>query len=274
MPQTVFAELVGQRLCQLRVFDQDHFPPHSGQSLLAGGLAWVFEDVVLVFSSPLRHLHCTQGSIIGDDAGSLCHVGFRVTLLALDGADVWLSQFAGCTTVNAPQWRRLICQRLNAVHLVSNKAGRRQPWRMELAFSEEAEPCSVAYRPDLDGLIETSWGERFELQRIEVSSPKQAFGWLHPAAPLEFILGEQLWRSAQLSDWPLAVRKQRLTSEQPDAFYRETLIRALTARFRQWPVFRKRLLAVELPMYVTGVPAGVYEQVRERLRFSGLGSSP
>lgn len=274
MPQTVFPELVGQRLCQLWAFDQDHFPDHTGQTLLAGAQAWEFEDAVLVFSSPLRHLYCAQGSVIGNEAGGLCDMGFRVTLLALDGADVWLSQFAGCTTVDAPQWRRLIGQRLSAVHLVSNNAGHRQRWSMQLDFSEEAQPCSVVYRPDLDGLIEAGFGERFELQRIEVSSPKQAFGWLHPAAPLAFILGEQMWRSAQTSDWPLVVRKQLQVSEKPDAFYRNTLTQALTARFRQWPAFRKRLLAVERPMHVTGVPAGVYEQVRERLRLSGLGSSP
>jgi hypothetical protein len=271
MPETVFHELAGQRLCQLWAFDQDRFPHHSGQTLLAGALAWVFEDAVAVFSSPLRHLHSAQGSIIGDDAGSLCDVGFRATLLALDDADVWLSQFASGSTVDAPQWRRLIGQRLSAAYLVSNNAGHRQRWRMELVFSEEAQPCSVVYRPDLDGLIEAGWGGRFELQQIEVSSPKQAFGWLHPAAPLAFILGEQMWRSAQLSDWPFSVRKQLQTSEQPDAFYRDTLIQALTARFRQWPVFKKRLLTVELPMHVTGVPAGVYEQVRKRLRFSGVG---
>lgn len=274
MPQAVFAELVGQWLCQLWAFDQDHFPNHTVQTLLAGAQAWVFEDAVLAFSSPLRHSHCAQGSVIGNDAGGLCDMGLRVTLLALDGADVWLSQFAGCTTVDAPQWRRLIGQSLSAVYLVSNNAGHRQRWRMELVFSEEAQPCSVVYRPDLDGLIEAGWGGRFELQQIEVSSPKQAFGWLDPAAPLEFILGEQMWRSAQMSDWPLAVRKQLQVSEKPDAFYRDTLTQALTARFRQWPVFRKRLQAVELPMHVTGVPSGVYGQVRERLRFSGLGHSP
>ena len=271
MLETVFHELAGQRLCQLWAFDQDRFPQHSGPSLLAGALAWVFEDAVLVFSSPLRQLHCTQGSVIGNDAGSLCDMGLRVTLLALDGADVWLSQFAGCTIVDASHWRRLIGQRLSAVDLVSNNASHRQRWSMELVFSEQAQLSSVVYRPELDGLIETSWGSRFELQQIEVSSPKQAFGWLHPAAPLEFILGEQLWRSAQLSDWPFAVRKQLQTSALPEVFYRDTLTQALTARFRQWPVFRKRLLAVELPMNVTGVPAGMYEKVRERLRFSGLG---
>jgi len=274
MPQTVFHELVGQRLCQLWVFDQDRFPHHSGQSLLAGALAWVFEDAVLVFSSPLRHLHCSQGSVIGNDAGSLCDMGLRVTLLALDCADTWLSRFEVYTTLDTPSWRRLIGQRLNAVHLVASQPGHLQRWRMELVFSEEVLLCRVAYRSDLDGLIEAGDGERFELQQIEVCSPKQAFGWLHPAAPLEFILGEQLWRSAQISDWPFAVRKQLQTSEQPDAFYRETLIRALTARFRQWPVFRKRLLAVEIPVHVTGVPAGVYEQVRGLLRCSGLGHSP
>lgn len=163
MPQTVYAELVGQRLCQLWAFDQDQFPDHTRQTLLAGAQAWEFESAVLVFSSPLRHLHCAQGSVFGNESGDLCDMGLRVTLLALDGADVWLSQFAGCIMVDIPQWHRLIGQRLNAVHLVSNNTSHRQRWYMELVFSEEAQPCSVAYRPDLDGLIETSWGNRFEL---------------------------------------------------------------------------------------------------------------
>lgn len=274
MLETVFHELVGQRLCQLWAFDQDRFPQHSGPSLLAGALAWVFEDAVLVLSSPLRHLHCSQGSVIGNYAGSLCDVGFRVTLLALDCADTWLSRFEVCTTVDAPQWRRRIGQRLSAVHLVPSQPGRWQRWHMELVFNEEVLPCRVAYRFDLDGLIEAGDGERFELQQIDVFDPNQAFGWLHPAAPLEFILDEQLWRSVQLADWPFAVRKQLQTRAQPDAFYRDTLIQALTARFRQWPVFRKRLLAVEIPVHVTGVPAGVYEQVRGQLRCSVLGRSP
>ena len=262
MPETAFHELAGQRLCQLWAFDQDRFPHHSGQTLLAGALAWVFEDAVLVFSSPLRHLHCSQGSVIGNAAGSLCDVGFRVTLLALDCADTWLSRFTGCIMVNASHWRRLIGQRLSAVHLVSNNAGHRQRWNTELAFSKEAQPCSVVYRPDLDGLIEAGWGGRFELQQIEVSSPKQAFGWLHPAAPLEFILGEQLWRSAQLSEWPFAVRKQLQVSEYPQEFYRDTLCKALMARFQQHPLYRQRLQALRYPVKVKDVPEGLLKELR------------
>ena len=159
--------------------------------------------------------------------------------------------------MNASHWRRLIGQRLSAVHLVSNNAGHRQRWNTELAFSKEAQPCSVVYRPDLDGLIEAGWGGRFELQQIEVSSPKQAFGWLHPAAPLEFILDEQLWRSAQLSDWPFAVRKRLQVSERPQKFYRDTLCKALVARFQQHLRYRQRLQALRYPVTVQDVPEGV-----------------
>lgn len=275
MTSVIFPELGGQKLTQLWAFDQDNFPRSTGNSLLAGALAWEFEHAMLVLSSPLRHLHCGQGSIMGNEAGSLCDMGFRMTLLSLEDADAWLTRFAGRVTVDAPHWRRLMGQRLNAVHLVSSRPNQRQRWHMELVFNEVALPCQVTFRQDLDGLIEVSDSDdHFELSEIEVSSPKQAFGWLHPAAPLEFILGEQLWRSAQMSDWPFAVRKQLQIRAQPDAFYRDTLIQALTARFRQWPVFRKRLLAVEIPVHVTGVPAGVYEQVRGQLRCSGLSHSP
>jgi hypothetical protein len=265
MTTAIFPELVGQKLNRLWAFDQDNFPSSTNNSLLAGVQAWEFDDAVLVFSSPLRHLHCVQGSVFGNESGGLCDVGFRVTLLNSEGTDAWLSCFVGRTTVDAPHWRRLIGQRLNDIRVEPINVNHQQRWRMELAFSEEAKPCSVVYRPDLDGLIETSWGSRFELQQIEVSSPKQAFGWLHPAAPLEFILGEQLWRSAQTSDWPFPVRKQLQISTQPDAFYRDTLSRALVARFQQHPRYRQRLQALQYPVRVKDVPEDVYAQVRSAL---------
>ncbi len=270
MTTATFPELVGQKLNRLWAFDQDNFPSSTNNSLLAGVQAWEFDDAVLVFSSPLRHLHCAQGSVLGNESGGLCDVGFRVTLLDSESADAWLSNYTGCTTVDATHWRRLIGQRLNDIRVTPNNANHQQRWRMELTFSEEVKPCSVMYRSDLDGLIETSWGERFELQRIEVSSPKQAFGWLHPAAPLAFILGEQMWRSAQLSDWPFSVRKQLQTSTQPDALYRDTLSRALVARFQQHPRYRQRLQALQYPVRVKDVPEGVYAQVRSALGIQDL----
>lgn len=263
MTTTIFPELVGQKLCRLWAFDQDNFPSSTNNSLLAGVQAWEFDDAVLVFSSPLRHLHCAQGSVFGSESGGLCDVGYRVTRLSHESADAWLSRFVGRTTVDAPHWHRLIDQRLNDICVVPNNANHQQRWRMELAFSEEAKPCSVTYRMNLDGLIETSWGERFELQQIEVSSSKQAFGWLHPAAPLEFIFGEQLWRSAQTSDWPFAIRKQLQTSTQPEVFYRDTLSRALVARFQQHTRYRQRLQALQYPAKVKGIPDGLLDELRQ-----------
>jgi hypothetical protein len=271
MTTAIFPELGGQKLTQLWAFDQDNFPRSTGNSLLAGALAWEFEDVMLVLSSPLRHLHCGQGSIMSDEAGSLCDMGFRVTLLPHEDADAWLACFIGRTTVDAPHWRKLIGQRLNAVHLVSSYPNQRQRWHMELVFNEVALPCNIAYRQDLDGLIEVcDSGDHFELSEIEVSSPKQAFGWLHPATPLEFILGEQLWRSAQMSDWPFAVRKQIQVSQYPQEFYRHTLRKALVARFEQHPIYRQRLQALQYPLTVKDVPEGVYAQVRSALGIQDL----
>lgn len=272
MTTAIFPELVGQKLCRLWVFDQDNFPSFTGNSLLAGALAWEFEDAMLVLSSPLRYLHCGQGSVMGDEAGSLYDMGFRVTLLSLEAADAWLSRFVGRTTVDAPYWRRMIGQRLRSVGLMSDSVqSSLTPWHIELVFSEEPLPCCVSYRQDLDGLIEArDSGKYFELSEIEVSSPKQAFGWLHPAAPLEFILGEQLWRSAQTSDWPFPVRKQLQISTQPDAFYRDTLSRALVARFQQHPRYRQRLQALQYPVRVKDVHEGVYAQVRSELGIQDL----
>ncbi len=271
MTTAIFPELGGQKLTQLWAFDQDNVPRSTGNSLLAGALAWEFEDVMLVLSSPLRHLHCGQGSIMSDEAGSLCDMGFRVTLLPHEDADAWLARFIGRTTVDAPHWRKLIGQRLNAVHLVSSYPNQRQRWHMELVFNEVALPCNIAYRQDLDGLIEVcDSGDHFELSEIEVSSPKHAFGWLHPATPLEFILGEQLWRSAQMSDWPFAVRKKIQVSQHPQEFYRHTLSKALVARFEQHPIYRQRLQALRYPVKVKDVPEGVYAQVRSALGIQDL----
>lgn len=257
-----FPELVGQKLNRLWAFDQDKFPSSTNNSLLAGVQAWGFDDTVLVLSAPLRHLHCAQGSILGNETGDLCDMGFRATLLDSESAEAWLSSYTGGMSVNALHWRRLIGQRLNDIRVVPNNANHQQRWRMELAFSEEVKSCSVVYRPDLDGLIEASWESRFELQQIEVSSPKQAFGWLHTAAPLGFILDEQMWRSAQMSDWPFAIRKQLQTSTQPDAFYRDTLSRALVARFKQHPIYRQRLQALQYPVTVKGIPEGLLDELR------------
>lgn len=260
----IFPELVGQKLTQLWAFDQDNFPCSTSNSLLAGALAWEFENAVLIFSSPLRHLHCTQGSVIGNEAGSLCDMGFRLTVLSFEDADAWLARFAGRTTVDAPHWRRLIGQRLCGVGLMSESVQSIwQTWSLKLVFCHELHPRCVTYRQDLDGLIEArDSGKYFELSEIEVCSPKQTFGWLHPAAPLEFILGEQVWRSAQLSDWPFVVRKQLQTSEQPEAFYRDTLSRALVARFQQHPLHRQRLQALRYPVKVKDVPDGLLKELR------------
>lgn len=263
MTTAILPELVGQKLCRLWAFDQDNFPSSTNNSLLAGVQAWEFDDAVLVFSSPLRHLHCAQGSVFGSESGGLCDVGYRVTRLPHESAEAWLSNYTGCTSVDVPQWHRLIGQRLKAIRVEPINVNHQQRWRMELAFSEEAKPCSVTYRMNLDGLIETSWGSRYELKHIEVSSPKQAFGWLHPAAPLEFILGEQLWRTAQMADWPFAIRKQLQTSEQPDVFYRDTLSRALVARYQQHPIYRQRLQALQYPARVKGIPDGLLDELRQ-----------
>lgn len=265
MITAVFPELVGQKLCRLWAFDQDNFPSSTNNSLLAGVQAWEFDDAVLVFSSPLRHLHCAQGSVFGNELGGLCDVGYRVTRLSHESADAWLSRFVGRTTVDAPYWRRLIGQRLRSVGLMSDSVqSSLTPWHIELVFSEEPLPCCVTYRQDLDGLIEArDSGKHFELRELEVRSPKQVFGWLHPAAPLEFILGEQMWRSAQMSDWPFAIRKQLQISAKPDAFYRDTLSRALVARFQQHTRYRQRLQALQYPAKVKGIPDGLLDELRQ-----------
>ena len=103
----------------------------------------------------------------------------------------------------------------------------------------------------------------YALNRIEVLGPDDDFGWLHPAAPLDFILDDQVWRSAKVADWPWSLRKALQSHQTPQAFYRETTQRALTARFRQRSLLLQRLLALRYPVQVKDVPDDLIEEIAQ-----------
>ena len=79
-------------------------------------------------------------------------------------------------------------------------------------------------------------------------------------------MDEQAWRSAKVADWPHALRKALQSQQAPEEFYRQTMHRALMARFRQSPRLRQRLLALRYPVMVKDVPHGLIEEIAQTFR--------
>jgi hypothetical protein len=137
--------------------------------------------------------------------------------------------------------------------------------RIEQCFAQ-GRRNRLSYRLDLDGSIELDKpGKHFTIDRIQVSDPGQDFGWLHPAAPLSFIVDDQVWKSAKVADWPYLLRKVPQSCTET-AFYRQTIRRELLARFRPRPFHRHRLLAIRYLVRCEDVPAGLIAEIAAELR--------
>lgn len=272
----LFPALAGQTVVALRVCEPwvTALPPTVGPASLFGAIVLQCNQHALLCHASLRYMADTKGSKFGLYDGGFAELPFRASLCEVDDLEHWLpltgaAHWSDRTSPVLPMPGDVLSEAPQLVRDSENG-----PWQLEYRFAT-GRCFRLQYRADLDASLQFApSGHQYTVDRIVVSSPEDAFGWLHPGSAYPFVLAERCWRSAQVSDWPWPVRKQLQTSAQLDTFYRDTLIQALAARFRQWPVFRKRLLAMELPTHVTGVPAGMYEQVRERLRFSGLGRFP
>ena len=139
------------------------------------------------------------------------------------------------------------------------------PWQLEFRFCT-GRSFRLQYRTDLDASLQFApVGCQHVIDHIVVSSPDAPFGWLHPAYPHQFVLGDSCWRSAQVSDWPWPLRKALQSHKTPEAFYRQTLRRALMARFQQRPMLQQRLLALRYPVQVKDVPEGLIEEITQAL---------
>ena len=242
------------------------------QGFLAGAFVLTFGSdaaaVSLVCTSPLRHLHCQKGTIYGLASGDAVSLGYRLTVCGL--ADSALLRSTATTAQWAP-WTRLAhattAQKLAGIDVTAERHGRDVPcWGIDLAF-RSGQRIRLSYRVDLDGAIELAPpGQHDEIDHIAVEGPEQDFGWLHPAAPGPFVLNDQVWQSAKVADWPHALRKVLRSQQAPDAYYRQTLRQALTARFYQTPQLKQRLLALHYPVRVKDVPDGLIEEVAQTLR--------
>lgn len=274
-PNTPYPALIGQRLAAVRVFEpwQACLAPTAdvGPAALFGGVALVFERQALLLTSPLRYLGGGQGSQYGVADGRMVALGFRMTLCDANELDAFLP-VTYCRQGRG-HWPRglslslpMAGDVLASLH-VGESGCAAFPWGIALGFCS-GKRYLLCFRPELDGSIElvTPGIVLHRVDAITVLGPNQDFGWLRPAAPLDFVLDDRRWKSAKVSDWPFVLRKRLQSCADPAAFYHHILRRAFLARFGQRPTYRQRLLALRYPVYCKGVPDGLVEEIAAQLR--------
>ena len=244
-------------------------PGTASTSLLAGAMILHFDHAALVCISPLRFMRCQSGTTIATPDGiGMASLGYRITLTKPEDCSQWHPAGLCKEVIRPAQWLAGTIQDRSAVHVLLHAAWDQQregAWALKLRFVGGS--YCLTWRPDLDGCIEFApAGQQHTIDSIAVTSPTDAFGWLHPAYQHPFALDESCWRSAKISDWPWPLRKALQSHQTPGVLYHETMRRALMARFRQTPLLRQRLLALRFPTQVKDVPDGLIEEIAEALR--------
>lgn len=241
-----------------------------GSSLLAGAIVLHFDQTAVVCTSPLRHMQSQSGTFIAvPGMDCMASLGYRLTLTPRDDADLMFPSGLSRKVI-APESRMLSTDSIigaaaPVLLLAATEQQSQATWSVKMRFLGGS--YILSWRPDLDGCIEFApAGQQHTIDRIVVTGPVDAYGWLHPAYPAPFVLDEKCWRSAQVSDWPWPLRKALQSHHEPEKFYGETLREALAARFRQAPTLRQRLLALRYPVRVKDVPDGLIEEIAEALR--------
>ena len=267
-----FEQLLLQPLRMIELLDpwSHDITGAAGSSLLAGAIVLRFDQTAVVCTSPLRYMQSQSGTFIAvPGVDCLASLGYRLTLTTQEDADL-MSPSALSRKVIAPEsWTLFADPIIGAAApvllLVEIEQQPQSKWSVKMRFLGGS--YILAWRPDLDGCIEFApLGHRHAIDRIAVHSPADAFGWLHPAYQHPFILDENCWRSAHSSDWPWPLRKALQSHHQPGRFYRDTMRRALIARFRQTPRLRQRLLALRYPVQVKDVPDGLIEEIAQAVQ--------
>ena len=266
-----FEQLLLQPLRKIELIDPwpGDIPGVAGASLLAGAIVLHFDQTAVVCTSPLRYMRSQAGTTISvSGTDGLVSLGYRLTLTPRDDTDLMFPSGLYRRVIAPKEWMMSADSITGAAAPVLLLAAMEQQsqatWSVKMRFLDGS--YTLAWRADLDGCIEFApLGHRHAIDHIAVSSPAEAFGWLHPAYPQPFVLDESRWRSAQVSDWPWPFRKALQSHQTPETFYCETMRRALTARFRQWPLLRQRLLALSYPLQVSDVPRGLYAALAQNL---------
>lgn len=270
-PLPVYEELAGQRLTLIRTLDVwgRGLPAGHAQARwpVAGGVALTFESHTLFVTSPLRYLRSQEGTRFGTYDGGVVDLGARALLCESAYADTLLWFRLGIAADSfavgwVPALLPDIGQRLASAPVLIEQAG--QP--AALTFDFETGACHrLAYRLDLDGAVElSSEGSRCELSSIEVNTPAEPFGWLHPRAMSHFSVADVRWKS--MAQWPIEVRRKLRNAATDGPEIREQLRVAMLAYFKQTPHMLRRLLAVRWPVRVAGLPSGLVEEVRADLQ--------
>ena len=268
----LFEQLLLQPLRKIELLDPwpDDITGAAGSSLLAGAIVLHFDQTAVVCTSPLVYMQSQSGTFIAvPGVDCLASLGYRLTLTTQEDADL-MSPSALSRKVIAPEsWTLFADPIIGAAApvllLVEIEQQPQSKWSVKMRFLSGS--YILAWRPDLDGCIEFApLGHRHAIARIAVNSPAEAFGWLHPAYQHPFVLDENCWRSAHSSDWPWPLRKALQSHHQPGRFYRDTMRRALTARFQQTPLLRQRLLALRYPVQVKDVPDGLIEEIAQAVQ--------
>ncbi|WP_138514545.1 hypothetical protein [Rhodoferax bucti] len=244
-------------------------PGVAGVSLLAGAMILHFDQTAMVCTSPLRYMRSQSGTTIAvPGTESMASLGYRLTLTPRDDADLMFPSCLHRRVIAPKEW--MVSADPNAasvghVLLLAEVEQKSQAaWSLRMQFLGGS--YCLTWRPDLDGCIEFApAGRQHTIDRIVVTSQDGAFGWLHPAYPHPFVLDESCWRSAQVSDWPWPLRKVLQSQHARETVYRDTMCRALAARFRQAPLLRQRLLALRYPTQIEGVPDGLILDVAAEL---------
>ena len=270
--------MTGQRLLRVEVFEpwrefSSHRHASKGASLLCGALVMLFESVALICTSPLRYLHNQQGTQYGLPSGELVSLGYRVTTCDREDVKTLLPITFGILpgAECSQTWTQVASPAIGTAQTETtlvevSRTGGKPIWGIELRFAS-GHRYWLSYRSELDGSIALDVpGQHVNIDQIIVDGSAQNFGWLHPAAPLDFILNDQVWRSAKVAHWPLTLRKALQSHQTPEVFYRDTMRRALTARFRQTPLLHRRLLALRYPVQVKDVPDGLIEEIAQALQ--------
>jgi hypothetical protein len=267
-----FEQLLFQPLQKIELIDPwpGDIPGVAEVSLLAGAMILRFDQTAVVCTSPLRHMRSQTGITVAvpgtDDMVSL---GYRLTLTAPDDADLMFPSCLYRKVIAPKEWMApadtTAAPVAHVLLLTEVEQQSQAVWSLRMQFLGGSH-C-LSWRPDLDGCIEFApAGHQHTIDRIVVTSQNDAFGWLHPAYPHPFVLDENCWRSAQVSDWPWPLRKALQSHQAPDVFYRDTMRRALTARFKKTPLLRQRLLALRYPAQVKDVPDGLIQEIARELR--------
>ena len=272
----LFEQLLLQQLRKIELIDAwpGDIPGVAGASLLAGAMILWFDQTAVVCTSPLRHMRSQSGTTVAvpgtDDMVSL---GYRLTLTAPDDADLMFPSYLHRRVIAPEECMAptdpIAAPVAHVLLLVEVEQQSQAAWSLRMQFPGGSH-C-LSWRPDLDGCIEFApTGHQHTIDRIVVTSQDGAFGWLHPAYPHSFVLDESCWRSAQMNDWPWPLRRVQQSHQRPVAFYRDTMRRALMARFRQAPLLRQRLLALRYPVQIKGVPDGLIQEIAADFRNDSL----